>query len=261
VMLGALRSGLRTRGFQQTRSFKTSVPAFSHALSQHKNTPDNNADTPFTWTPENEAKFEALFAKYPKNRKQSAVMPLLQMAQKQNDNWLPLSAMNAVAKLLDIPPIRVYEVATFYTMYNREPMPKYHLQVCGTTHCLVCGADKIIDVIEKHLGVKVGETTPDNMFSIQEVECLGACVNAPMLQVNNEVFYENLNEENTIRLLEGLRNNDPSIKPGPQIEGLRDCEGPQGQTTLHNPEQLESPCRDFAALKAELEAKAKEAAE
>jgi len=233
------------------------VASFSHAISQHKNTPENNADTPFEFSEENKAKFPALFAKYPKNRKQSAVIPMLQMAQKQNDNWLPLSAMNEVARLLDIPPIRVYEVATFYTMFNREPMAKYHLQVCGTTHCLVCGADKIIDTISKHLNIKLGETTPDNMFVMTEVECLGACVNAPMLQVNNEWFYENLDEENVIKVIEGLRNNDPNLKPGPQIEGLRDCEGPQGQTNLLDAENLPPPpCRDFDALRAELEEKA-----
>lgn len=251
--------GLRSF-FQQSRSFRSSIPAASHSISQHKNSAENNADTPFAFSAENEAKFPALFAKYPKNRKQSAVIPLLQMAQKQHDNWLPLSAMNEVARILDIPPIRVYEVATFYTMFNREPMPKYHLQVCGTTHCLVCGADKIISTIEKHLGIKLGETTSDNLFTVTEVECLGACVNAPMLQINNEWFYENLNEENTIKLLDGLRNNDPNIKPGPQIEGLRDCEGPQGQTTLLDPESLTPVCRDFDALRAELEKEAQETA-
>jgi NADH dehydrogenase (ubiquinone) flavoprotein 2 len=234
------------------------VPTFSHALSQHINTAENNADTPFEWTAENKAFIPVVIAKYPANRKQSAVMKLLQMAQKQNDNWLPLSAMNKVAEELDIPPMRVYEVATFYTMYNREPMPKYHLQVCGTTHCLVCGADKILQTIEQHLGIHIGEATKDGLFKLDEVECLGACVNAPMLQINNEWFYENLNEENTIKLLDDLAAGR-EVKVGPQIEGLRDCEGPLGQTNLLNPETLTSPCRDFDALKAELEAKAAEA--
>jgi NADH dehydrogenase (ubiquinone) flavoprotein 2 len=231
---------------------------FSHALSQHKNTAENNRETPFEFTPENLEQIPVVLAKYPSNRKQSAVMPLLQMAQKQNDNWLPLSAMNKVAEILDIPPMRVYEVATFYTMYNREPMPKYHLQVCGTTHCLVCGADKILEVCEDHLGIKIGGTTPDNMFMLSEVECLGACVNAPMLQINNEWFYENLDEANTRKLLDDLKAG-VEVKVGPQIDGLRDCEGPQGQTNLLcDIYALPQPCRDFDALKAELEAKAEE---
>jgi NADH dehydrogenase (ubiquinone) flavoprotein 2 len=245
-------------GTTQIRPFRRGTPAFSHALSQHKNTDKNNKDTPFSWTAESKARIPIILAKYPSNRQQGAVIPLLQLAQKQNDNWLPLSAMNQVAELLDIPPMRVYEVATFYSMFNREPMGKYHLQVCGTTHCLVCGADKIIAACEKHLGITCGESTPDGMFTLTEVECLGACVNAPMLQVNNEWFYENLDEDNTKRLLDDMRAGK-TLKPGPQIPGLRDCEGPQGQTTLKDFDASKYPCRDFVALKAELEAKAKAA--
>jgi len=247
---------LLTRAAPSAGFFRPSSAAFSHSLSQHRNTPENHKNTPFEWTAENLSKIPVIMAKYPSNRKQSAVMPLLQLAQKQNNNWLPLSAMNKVAELLDIPPMRVYEVATFYTMYNREPVGKFHLQVCGTTHCLVCGADKIIAACEQHLGIKVGESTKDGLFTLSEVECLGACVNAPMLQINNEWFYENLDVNSTKKLLDDLKSNRP-VKVGPQIPNLRDCEGPQGQTNLLNPESLQSPCRDFAALKKELEEKAK----
>lgn len=151
------------------------------------------------------------------------------MAQKQNNNFLPLSAMKKVAKLTEVNEMDVYEVATFYTMFNRERVGKFHLQICGTTPCQLRGSEKIIETCEKYLGIKNGQTTPDYMFTIQEVECLGACSNAPMLQVNGEWVYEDLTPENTIELLEKLKSG--TDKKGPQIN-RNDCEGPQGRTTL-----------------------------
>jgi NADH dehydrogenase (ubiquinone) flavoprotein 2 len=182
-------------------------------------------------------------------------MPLLQLAQEQNSNWLPLSAMNKIAELLDMPAIRVYEVATFYSMYNREPVGKYHIQLCGTTPCQLCGAEKIKSAIEKHLGIHEGETSKDGLFTLSEVECLGACVNAPMIQVNNHEFYENLTEESTIKLLDGWRAGRPP-KVGPQ-NNQSNCEGPQGKTSLKTvPAAI---CRDLDQIKADLN-KPKEAA-
>lgn len=120
------------------------------------------------------------------------------LAQEQNNNFLSLSAMNKVAEILEIPQIDVYEVASFYTMFNWTRVGKFHLQICGTTPCMICGSEKIIHALENHLGIKIGETTKDMLFTLSEVECLGACANAPMMQVNNHWVYEDLDENNII---------------------------------------------------------------
>jgi len=206
----------------------------SAGIVQHRVSPDNLPDTPWEFTKENMEKVKVILAKFPENYKASAVMPLLTLAQEQNDNWLPLAAMNYVAKLLDMPAMRVYEVATFYTMYNREPMAKYHLQVCGTTPCMLCGSEKILSALEKKLGVPTGQASADNAFVVTEVECLGACANAPMLQLNNHEYYENLDEENIVKLVDQLRSGSiAATKVGPQSGLQRVAEGPQGKTTLH----------------------------
>ncbi len=179
------------------RSVLGTVPCTSFSkLVNHRNFDDNNEDTYFEFTKENYAKIDAILKKYPTNYKQSGVIPLLQIAQKQNGNYLTLAAMNKVSKVLDVPAVTVYEVASFYAMFNRQRVGKFHLQICGTTPCMLCGARDIIKACEDKLGVKLGETTPDGMFTIEEVECLGACVNAPMMQVNNEVYYEVLPSQN-----------------------------------------------------------------
>lgn len=171
------------------------------------------------------------------------------LAQEQNGNWLPLAAMNRIAQMLDMPAIRVYEVATFYSMYNREAMPKYHLQVCGTTPCMLCGSEKIISTLEQHLGIKKGESTADGLFTVTEVECLGACANAPMLQVNNHEFYENLDEKNVITLVEQFRKGGfDAAKPGPQSGLQKVAEGPQGKTTLKTKIDQHQGVRDLDAL-------------
>ena len=135
-----------------------------------------------------------IMSRYPENAKgkRSATIPLLMLAQKQNDNFLSINAMKKVAKILELNEMDVYEVATFYTMFNRTRVGKFHLQICGTTPCQLRGAEKIIETCEKYLGIKEGETTRDGLFTIQEVECLGACANAPMLQINGEWVYEDL---------------------------------------------------------------------
>ena len=125
-------------------------------------------------------------ARYPDNYKASAVIPVLDLAQQQNDGWLSLAAMNGVAAVLGMAPIRVYEVATFYTMFNRSKMGRYHVMVCGTTPCMLQGAKGIYAAIKGHLGVDYGETTPDGAFTLGEMECMGACVNAPMIAVAGE---------------------------------------------------------------------------
>jgi NADH dehydrogenase (ubiquinone) flavoprotein 2 len=211
------------------------------------------------FTSENKKAVEKIIAKFPSNYKASAVMPLLTLAQEQNDNWLPIAAMNHIASLLEMPRIRVYEVATFYSMYNREKLGKYHIQLCGTTPCMLCGSQKLGEALEQHLGVKAGETTKDGLFTWTEVECLGACANAPMIQVNNHEFYENLTPETLTKLVDNLRSGKP-LKVGPQ-NGQRVAEGIQGKTSLF--EEPKAVCRDLnqveSAWKAELEKQKKEA--
>ena len=155
--------------------------------------PQRYADQPksFKFSKENLKKIDVHINKYPKGFQQSAVMPLLDLAQRQNDNWICEPAIDEIARILEMPRIKVYEVATFYTMYNLSPVGKYHLQLCTTTPCMLCGAGDLLKKITKDLGIKSGETTKDGMFSVTEVECLGACVNAPMIQINDD-YYEDL---------------------------------------------------------------------
>ncbi len=163
-----------------------------------------NADT-FEFSLENQAKVKAIFAKYPADRKQSAVMPLLDLGQRQNDGWVSVGVMNHVAKLVGMPYIRVLEVATFYTMYNLKPVGKNHVQVCTNISCYLRGSDKILEACKKELGVEVGETTSDGKFTLSEVECLGACANAPMIQINDD-YYEDLITDNVSTIINELRN-------------------------------------------------------
>jgi NADH dehydrogenase (ubiquinone) flavoprotein 2 len=174
---------------QLSASSRVAARPFS-AFVNHRNTDDNNEDTPFEFTKENYEKIHDLLNKYPSNYKESAVIPALFIAQKQNDNFLTLSAMNKVAKVLNMAPMQVYEVASFYTMFNRTKVGKYHLQMCGTTPCMLRGAREVMQAISDYTGVGMDETSADGLFTMSEVECLGACVNAPMMQVNNEYVYE-----------------------------------------------------------------------
>ena len=183
----------------------------------------------FAFTAENFKKAEAIIAKYPAGRQASAVIPLLTLAQKQHENWLPKAAMDYVAEILSMPPMRVYEVATFYTMYNLSPVGKHFVEICTTTPCWLRGSDKIVEACEKHLGVKIGETTNDGQFTIKEAECLGACVNAPMLQIGDH-YYEDLTPENTVALLNDLKVGKKP-KAGPQ-SGRKSSEPLPGATTL-----------------------------
>ena len=171
----------------------------------------------FAFTPQNLEHAQEIIKKYPPGRQASAVLPLLYLVQEQHDNWVPRAAMDEVARLLDMAPIRVYEVATFYTMFNLRPVGRWHLQLCTTTPCWLRGSDEVVATCKRKLGIGVGETTPDGMFTITEVECLGACVNAPVIQINNGDFYEDLDAASTERLLDALaRGERPKI--GPQVE-------------------------------------------
>jgi NADH-quinone oxidoreductase E subunit len=185
----------------------------------------------FAFTAENLAKAKAFIAKYPEGRQRSAVMPLLDLAQRQ-EGWVSLPAMDAIAGMVDVPPIKVYEVATFYTMFNLKPVGKYHLQVCTNLPCMLRGSEEIVDACKKELGVGLGETTTDGLFTLSEVECLGACVNAPIIWIGDD-YYEDLDVESTKAIIRGLKNGE-TPKPGSQIgrQGACPVGGPTTLTSL-----------------------------
>ena len=155
---------------------------------------------------------KVIIAKYPKDKQQSSVMALLYIAQKQNNNWIPLAAMKCIGKFLDMPYIKVYEVATFYTMYNLSPVGKFFVQVCTTTPCMIRGANKLVEACKEKISNNESELSSDNICSWMEVECLGACVNAPMMQINDD-YFEDLDKEKTLKILDKiLKGEEP--KPG-----------------------------------------------
>ena len=175
--------------------------------------------TSFAFTPENTEKAKALMAKYPPGRQASAVIAMLDLAQRQQ-GWLPRVAMDEVARVLDMAPIRVYEIATFYTMFQLKPRGKYLLQVCTTTPCWLRGSEGVMKACRE--AAKDAET-----FTVQEVECLGGCVNAPVVQINDD-FYEDLDEASTAKVLAALKRGEPT-KPGPQVD--RQTSAPEGGPT------------------------------
>lgn len=260
---------------------------------QHRNSADNNPSIPFKFNAQNEKLIAEILKRYPPQYKKAAVMPLLDLGQRQH-GFTSISVMNEVARLLEMPPARVYEVASFYTMYNRTPVGKFHVQACTTvrftfelhhhhhhycyhhevgiwkarerierreerkrdvhvylhtqanafaplpsqTPCQLggCGSDVIVKAIKEELGIKQGETTKDGLFTFIEVECLGACVNAPMIQINDD-YYEDLTPETTKKLLSALRHSATTgdaagvPKPGP-LTGRQTCENSAGLTNL-----------------------------
>ena len=166
----------------------------------------------FKFSYENLKKAEEIIKKYPTKNKKSAVMPLLYLAQRQNQNWIPLAAMKYIANYLSMPYISVYEVATFYTMYNLAPVGKYFVQVCTTSPCLIRGADKIVKLCKEKISSNETEVSVKSNCQRMEVECLGACVSAPMIQINDD-YYEDLDEKSTREILESLIKDKP-LKPG-----------------------------------------------
>ncbi|MBV9862214.1 MAG: NADH-quinone oxidoreductase subunit NuoE [Alphaproteobacteria bacterium] len=183
----------------------------------------------FEFTPENLERARGHIGKYPPGRQQSAVLPLLHLAQVQSGGWLPRAAMNRVAEMLDMAPIRVYEVGTFYTMYNLRPVGRHLLQVCTTTPCWLRGSDEVVAACKRKLGIPVGGSTDDGLFTLIEVECLGGCVNAPIVQVNDD-FYEDLDGQSTEVLLDALRAGMPP--PPGSVIGRQGSAPVTGRTTL-----------------------------
>jgi len=163
-----------------------------------------NQPASFIFSEENKEKIKDILKKYPDTKKKSAVMPLLYLAQRQNNNWIPLAAIQLIATMLNTTYIKVYEVATFYTMYNLAPVGKYFVQVCTTTPCMIRGSGKIVETCKKIISEKPGYINKDNDSSWIEVECLGACVNAPMIQINND-YYEDLTPEKAEIIFKGFK--------------------------------------------------------
>ena len=166
----------------------------------------------FEFNKKNKETADSIIKNYPSGKQQSAVMALLYLAQKQNDNWIPLSAMKYIAKYLDMPYIKVYEVATFYSMYNLSPVGKYFVQVCTTTPCMIRGAYKLVEACKEKLSKNQNTLSNDGKCSWVEVECLGACVNAPMMQINED-YFEDLDKEKTSKIFDKILN-DENIEPG-----------------------------------------------
>ena len=169
-----------------------------------------------------------IISQYPSGKQQSAVMALLYIAQKQNNNWIPLAAMKYIGKFLDMPYIKVYEVATFYSMYNLAPVGKYFIQVCTTTPCMIRGANKLVEACKEKISKNESELSEDKSCSWMEVECLGACVSAPMIQINDD-YYEDLDEKSAKDILDSLIKDKP-LKPG-SYRGRANTSPERKQTT------------------------------
>ena len=177
----------------------------------------------FEFTSDNLEKAKKIIENYPERKQQSAVMALLYIAQKQNNNWIPLSAMKYVAKLLQMPYIKVYEVATFYSMYNLTPVGKYFIQVCTTTPCMIRGAYDLVEACKEKISKKENELFNEKNCTWTEVECLGACVNAPIMQINDD-YFEDLNKEKTIKIIDQIFSGK---KPKPGSYRGRKNSGPE----------------------------------
>ncbi|KAJ1508614.1 NADH dehydrogenase [ubiquinone] flavoprotein 2, mitochondrial [Coelomomyces lativittatus] len=239
ISIFALTSSYKSLKYSKTiipnffsgRSFTIySGRCYSDKLFIHRDTPENNASIPFQFNSENQKQIQTILKKYPPQYKKAACIPLLDLGQRQH-GYTSLSVMNEVARILEMPPMRVYEVATFYTMFNREPIGKYFLQLCTTTPCQLCGSSLVLEAIKSHLGIQVGETTADKLFTLVEVECAGACVNAPVLAINDD-YYEDLTPKQTIELLEKLKQGK-SITPGSSKR--KSCEPIRDRSALIEP--------------------------
>jgi NADH-quinone oxidoreductase subunit E len=183
----------------------------------------------FAFTPENDAKAQAIVARYPAGRQASAVLPLLTLAQEQAGGWLPQPALDYVANYLAMAPIRVYEVASFYDMYNTKPVGRIQVRVCTTTPCWLCGSDEVVRACKDALGIEIGQSTPDGAFFLREFECLGACANAPILWVDDD-FYEDLDYARTKAVIEALQRGERP--PAGSQAGRQGSMPAGGRTTL-----------------------------
>jgi NADH dehydrogenase (ubiquinone) flavoprotein 2 len=198
--------------------------------------PDKDQPKTFSFSKANEKEIKNIIACYPKGKQKSAIMPMLDLVQRQmtkdtkkGGGWIPRAAMDEIARILDVADMKVYEVATFYTMYNLRPVGKYNIQCCTTTPCWLRGSADIVKAAEKELGIKMGQTSSDMQFTLTEVECMGACVNAPMIQINDD-YFEDLTPEVMQSLIAGMKKNKLPEK-GPQ-NGRINSMGVEGPTSL-----------------------------
>ncbi len=191
---------------------------------------------PFQFTAENAETAKTVIARYPEGRQQSAVMPLLDLAQRQNDGWLSDDAIGYVADFLEMPRIRAREVASFYTMYHLKPVGKHVVGVCTTTPCWLRGSAAVLDACREATGAEVGETSEDGQFTLIEIECMGACCNAPMMEIGDD-YFEDLDVDSTKRVIEALKRGEKPT-PGSQI-GRRSSEPATGLTTLKDSQKTE----------------------
>ena len=198
-------------------------------MSLKKISKDQPSD--FKFNDKNLDKAQKIIKNYPEGKQQSAVMSLLYLTQKQNNNWIPLVAMKYIAKFLSMPYIKVYEVATFYTMYNLSPVGKYFFQICTTTPCMIRGAYDIVKACKEKISDKENEISKDKTCSWTEVECLGACINAPMMQINDD-YYEDLNKEKTEKIINQIQSGE-NPKPG-SYRGRKNSEPENNRKTLLN---------------------------
>ena len=225
---------------------------------RHHNTEINNSRIPWDFTMDSYAKIDEIMKKFPRAQRRSGVIPLLHLAQVQNGGWIPVTAMYKIAKICEVPPMRVFETVTFYAMFNRKPVGKYHIQFCVTTPCMLRGCDDLIHGLCHNLGVKMGGTTKDGLFTIGEMECMGCCVNAPMIVVSDYSnppnfsydYFEDLDMNSLMKIIDNLREGKP-VKVGPQ-HPQRINGGPAGgKTTLKIKEPPGPYCRDLNEPKSE----------
>ncbi|KAL7291723.1 hypothetical protein TKK_0014511 [Trichogramma kaykai] len=235
ALIGSVQRNLR---FSSLRQLQTSSKHLSDALFVHRDSEIDNTNSHFEFTEENKKRIDSILKIYPDGHKRGAMIPLLDLAQRQH-GWLPIAAMHEVASILNVPNMRVYEVATFYTMFNRRPMGKYHIQVCTCTPCWLRDSDSILKTVCDVTNCTVGSNSADNLFSISEVECLGACANAPMMQVNDD-YYEDLTPEITTSIIKALMKGERP-PPGPQNCNRYAAEPITGLTSLTS----EVPDRSF----------------
>eukprot|EP00759_Apiculatamorpha_spiralis_P039356 PhF_6_TR38157/c1_g1_i1/m.57005/K03943/NDUFV2; NADH dehydrogenase (ubiquinone) flavoprotein 2 len=231
--------------------FTTPVRNF-HGEMRHWNTDVNHTRIPWDFSLQSYEKIEQIMSKFPRSRRKSGVIPLLHLAQQQQGGWIPITAMYKIAKICEVPPMKVFETVTFYAMFNRKPVGKYHLQFCVTTPCMLCGCDELLHTCEEYLGIKMDGTTKDGIFTLGEMECMGCCVNAPMIVVSDYSnpphfrydFYEDLDKKSMIALLEALRAGRPT-KVGSQ-DPTRQWSAPAGgRTSLFLKTPPGPSCRDI----------------